>query len=173
MVSETELTEIIGLSGDLGRLLKKHGFVMCTAESCTGGLISGFITEISGSSEWFDRSFVTYTNEAKSEMLGVSPETLKRYGAVSGQTVREMVCGAVSRSSGSVGVAVSGIAGPSGGTDDKPVGTVWMAWMYPDGTVDAECHHFSGDRQGVRLRTVRRAFEVLLERIPDHLTRQV
>lgn len=167
-MSEKQETEILKLSADLGKMLQNLGISMCTAESCTGGLISAFITDISGSSEWFDRAFVTYTNEAKMEMLGVSSDTLERYGAVSMQTVEEMVRGAVERSSASVGVAVSGIAGPTGGTPDKPVGTVWMAWRYPDGYVETECHHFDGNRQEVRLHTVAEAFRRMLEKISGH-----
>lgn len=167
-MSENQVTEILKLSADLGRVLQHLGISMCTAESCTGGLISAFITDISGSSEWFDRAFVTYTNEAKMEMLGVSSDTLERHGAVSSQTVEEMVCGAVERSAATVGVAVSGIAGPTGGTPEKPVGTVWMAWCYPDGYVETECHHFNGNRQEVRLCTVAEAFRRLLEKISAH-----
>lgn len=167
-MSENQVTEILKLSADLGRMLQHLGISMCTAESCTGGLISAFITDISGSSEWFDRAFVTYTNEAKMEMLGVSSDTLERHGAVSSQTVEEMVRGAVERSAATVGVAVSGIAGPTGGTLEKPVGTVWMAWCYPDGYVETECHHFNGNRQEVRLCTVAEAFRRLLEKISAH-----
>ena len=167
-MSENQVTEILKLSADLGRMLQHLGISMCTAESCTGGLISAFITDISGSSEWFDRAFVTYTNEAKKEMLGVSTDTLQQYGAVSSQTVEEMVRGAVERSAATVGVAVSGIAGPTGGTPEKPVGTVWMAWCYPDGYVETECHHFDGNRQEVRLCTVAEAFRRLLEKISAH-----
>ena len=167
-MSENQVTDILKLSADLGRMLQHLGISMCTAESCTGGLISAFITDISGSSEWFDRAFVTYTNEAKMEMLGVSSDTLERHGAVSSQTVEEMVRGAVERSAATVGVAVSGIAGPTGGTPEKPVGTVWMAWCYPDGYVETECHHFNGNRQEVRLCTVAEAFRRLLEKISAH-----
>ncbi len=169
MLTEKCMNELLELAADLGKMLKNGGKIMCTAESCTGGLISCFITEISGSSEWFDRAFITYTNEAKKDMLGVSGATLAQFGAVSEQTVREMVKGAVSSSLGTVGVAVSGIAGPTGGTPDKPVGTVWMAWMYPDGIIEAECQHFAGDRQSVRLQTVKKAFEVLLDKMPKHM----
>lgn len=167
-VSENQVTDILKLSADLGRMLQHLEISMCTAESCTGGLISAFITDISGSSEWFDRAFVTYTNEAKMEMLGVSSDTLQQYGAVSSRTVEEMVRGAVERSAATVGVAVSGIAGPTGGTPEKPVGTVWMAWCYPDGYVETECHHFDGNRQEVRLCTVAEAFRRLLEKISAH-----
>ena len=167
-MSENQVTDILKLSADLGRMLQHLGISMCTAESCTGGLISAFITDISGSSEWFDRAFVTYTNEAKMEMLGVSSDTLQQYGAVSSRTVEEMVRGAVERSAATVGVAVSGIAGPTGGTPEKPVGTVWMAWCYPDGYVETECHHFDGNRQEVRLCTVAEAFRRLLEKISAH-----
>ncbi|MBQ4488180.1 MAG: CinA family protein [Ruminobacter sp.] len=157
--------QLLDLSAELGEILKRKGLVMCTAESCTGGLISGYVTEISGSSAWFDRAFITYTNEAKHEMLGVSEKTLTEFGAVSGEVVMQMVSGAVCRSNAGVGVAVSGIAGPTGGTPDKPVGTVWMAWHFPDGTVKTEKCLFSGSREEVRLKTVRHAFQVLISEL--------
>lgn len=157
--------QLLDLSAELGEILKRKGLVMCTAESCTGGLISGYVTEISGSSAWFDRAFITYTNEAKHEMLGVSEKTLTEFGAVSGEVVMQMVSGAVCRSNAGVGVAVSGIAGPTGGTPDKPVGTVWMAWHFPDGTVETEKCLFYGSREEVRLKTVRHAFQVLISEL--------
>lgn len=136
---------------------------LVTAESCTGGWIAKVLTDRPGSSAWFDRGFVTYSNRAKQEMLDVSAATLERHGAVSRETVLEMAGGALARSSADFSVAVSGIAGPGGGTPDKPVGTVWLAWGTPEG-VEAECVRFGGDREQVRAQTVERALRGLLER---------
>lgn len=108
--------------------LSQHGLSLVTAESCTGGWIAKVLTDVPGSSSWFERGFVTYSNEAKQEMLGVQSQTLHQHGAVSEQTVKEMASGALSNSQAHISVAVSGIAGPGGGTEDKPVGTVWLAW---------------------------------------------
>lgn len=142
---------------------KLTGRTIATAESCTAGLISAAITEISGSSQWFDRGFVTYSNDAKMQMLGVKQETLDQYGAVSLQTAREMAQGAIAHSKADVAVSVTGIAGPTGGTQDKPVGTVCIGLMRRD--LDhpvAKVFHFSGDRYFVRYQTVMKALEVLL-----------
>lgn len=154
---------IFGIAEKVGRRLLEHGLTAVTAESCTGGWIGQAITAVPGSSAWFDRGFVTYTNGAKQDMLGVTDDTLARHGAVSGETVREMVAGALSRSRGDVAVAVSGIAGPSGGTPAKPVGTVWLAWGLKGHEAYAECHVFAGDREAVRRQAVMRALEGLLE----------
>ncbi len=147
------------LARALGEALLQRHWQLATAESCTGGLVAGAVTAIAGSSAWFDRGFVTYSNEAKVELLAVSPLTLHAHGAVSEETVREMLTGALAKSLAHVAVAVSGIAGPGGGTPDKPVGTVCFGWQrrgYP-----AECvtHHFAGDRQAVRDAAVRCALE--------------
>lgn len=148
---------------ELARALKSRGWMACTAESCTGGAIAAAMTDLAGSSAWFDRGFVTYSNEAKQDMLGVHEGTLARYGAVSRETVHEMAAGALARSRADLSVAVSGIAGPDGGTPEKPVGTVWIAWAGPDG-VEAVCESFAGDRAAVREATVTRALEGLLQR---------
>lgn len=141
----------------------QHHHVFATAESCTGGLISGAITAISGSSQWFDRAFITYTNEAKMQMLKVQAATLEQYGAVSVQTARQMACGALAYSNADIAVSVTGIAGPTGGTASKPVGTVCIAVARrgEDGAY-AYCHHFKGDRAQVRTATVLTALEDLL-----------
>jgi nicotinamide-nucleotide amidase len=152
------------LAFDLGAALSARKWIAATAESCTGGLVAGAITDIAGSSEWFDRGFVTYSNEAKTELLGVRPETLARFGAVSEATVREMVVGALERSRADIAVAVTGIAGPAGGTQDKPVGLVWLAWATRNGRVEATSRHFSGDRAAVRGATVAVALAGLVER---------
>ncbi|MDO6583326.1 nicotinamide-nucleotide amidase [Photobacterium sp. 2_MG-2023] len=153
------------LSAQLGQALKIQQWLATTAESCTGGGVSAAITDIAGSSAWFDRAFITYSNEAKQEMLGVKPETLTQYGAVSEPVVQEMAKGALAHSLASISVAISGIAGPDGGTPDKPVGTVCFAWADTTDWLVAETCHFSGDRQAVRAQAVERALQGLLERL--------
>jgi len=147
----------------LAGLLRQRGWWLTCAESCTGGGIAAALTEVAGSSAWFDRGFVTYSNQAKQEMLGVSAETLERHGAVSRETVLEMAQGALARSRAQLSVAVSGIAGPTGGTPDKPVGTVWIAWATADRAA-AVCEHFPGDRAAVRAATIDTALRGLVER---------
>ncbi len=142
------------LAQRLGLLLSQHEMMLTTAESCTGGGVAQAITDIAGSSRWFERGFVTYTNTAKIEMLGVSPDTLMQYGAVSEATVREMVAGALAHSHAQIALAVSGIAGPSGGTPDKPVGTVWFAWGIADESVFTQRHQLQGDRTTIREQSV-------------------
>jgi nicotinamide-nucleotide amidase len=148
---------------ELADHLRRRGWWVASAESCTGGGIAAALTDLAGSSDWFDRGFVTYSNQAKQEMLGVSPQTLLRFGAVSRETVLEMARGALGHSRAHLSVAVSGIAGPGGGTPDKPVGTVWLAWA-SDGDVAAVQRHFPGDRAAVRAATVDVALWGLLER---------
>jgi nicotinamide-nucleotide amidase len=160
---------VVAVAPDLGRLLaqqvgvalKEHGMTLVTAESCTGGGIAQAITMISGSSEWFDRGFVTYSNTSKEEMLGVAPHTLEEHGAVSEQTVREMADGALQYSRAQLAVSVSGVAGPTGGTPEKPVGTVWFAWATNDG-VQAACHQLSGDRDAIRSKSIQIALQGVL-----------
>ena len=154
--------ELYELSGRVGDALKARKLMMAAAESCTGGWIGQAITMVPGSSKWFDRGFVTYTNEAKQDMLGVSAETLNEFGAVSEQTVRDMVAGALTRSRAQVAVAVTGIAGPDGGSRQKPVGTVLLAWGEKGGGIKAQSIHFHGDRDAVRRQTVVAALEGLL-----------
>jgi nicotinamide-nucleotide amidase len=154
-------TALHTLARRLGERLLARGWMAATAESCTGGWIAKTLTDIAGSSAWFDRGFVTYTNEAKRDLLGVGAGTLAAHGAVSEATVREMVAGALARSRATVAVAVSGIAGPSGGSADKPVGTVWLAWGQPGGTIRAEHRRFDGDREAVRRQAVARAIQGL------------
>src|SRR4051812_39059569 len=154
--------EIYQLAARVGAALKARKLMMSTAESCTGGWIGQAITMVPGSSSWFDRGFVTYTNEAKQDMLGVRAETLSAFGAVSEQTVREMVAGALDRSRAQVAVAVSGIAGPDGGSINKPVGTVLLAWGQKGASTRAQPMHFSGDRDTVRRLSVIAALEGIL-----------
>jgi nicotinamide-nucleotide amidase len=138
--------------------------MLATAESCTGGMIAAACTDLAGSSQWFERGFVTYSNAAKTELLGVDAALLQQHGAVSEATVRAMAQGAVSRSHAQVGVAVTGVAGPTGGSPDKPVGTVWFGFMV-DGQLTSELHRFGGDRAAVRAATVTWALEGLLLRL--------
>lgn len=149
----------------VGGALKARGLKLATAESCTGGWIGQTVTRVSGSSDWFDRGFITYSNEAKREVLGVRREILERHGAVSEEAVREMALGALSRSRAQAAVAVSGIAGPTGGSPEKPVGTVCLAWALPDGSVESETRHFQGDREAVRRSGVEAALAGLLDRL--------
>ena len=143
--------------------LAARGAMLATAESCTGGWAAQALTALAGSSNWFERGFVTYSNAAKEEMLGVRPETLARHGAVSEETAREMALGALSHSRAAVALAITGIAGPSGGTRDKPVGTVCFAWAAKGGASRSETRHFAGDREAVRRHSVERALAGVLE----------
>lgn len=150
------------LSQEVGERLLARNWMAATAESCTGGWVAKALTDVPGSSRWFERGFVTYTNLAKQELLGVSAETLVRHGAVSEVTVREMVAGALRRSRANVVVAISGVAGPSGGTPDRPVGMVWFAWGRRASPVQADSRRFEGDREAVRRRSVHTALQGLL-----------
>ena len=142
------------LAAQLGGLLKSRGMMLATAESCTGGAVAMAVTDIAGSSAWFERGFVTYANQAKIEMLGVRPVSLEIHGAVSEAVVREMAAGALRHSHAQVALAVSGIAGPDGGSPQKPVGTVWFAWALKDGETWARVHHLPGNRAAIRAQSV-------------------
>jgi len=150
------------LAARVGTRLRAKGALLVTAESCTGGWVSQAVTAIAGSSEWFERGFVVYSNAAKEELLGVRRETLQRYGAVSEQTARELALGALARSKGTISVAVTGVAGPSGGSAAKPVGFVCFAWATKAGA-KSETRNFAGDREAVRRESVVRALEGVLE----------
>jgi nicotinamide-nucleotide amidase len=147
----------------LGRKCLRKRAVIATAESCTGGGVATAITRISGSAKWFDRGFVTYSNDAKREMLGVGSLALRRHGAVSEQVAREMALGALARSPADVVVAITGIAGPTGGSRSKPVGTVWFAWASRDGMVQTREFRFAGGRIAVRLASVHVALQGLTD----------
>ena len=151
------------LAAQVGELLKSHGLMLVTAESCTGGGVAQVITEVAGSSAWFERGFVTYSNLAKQQMLGVRETTLIQYGAVSEMTAREMVEGALQYSDAEVAVAVTGIAGPDGGTVDKPVGTVWFAWGIKNGKTYARRYLLKGDRAEVRAQAVHIALQGVVD----------
>lgn len=143
-------------------MLKSHGLMLATAESCTGGGVAQAITEVAGSSAWFERGFVTYSNLSKQQMLGVRETTIQQHGAVSEAVVREMVAGALANSTAQVALSVSGIAGPDGGTADKPVGTVWFAWGIKGRATFAQRHQIAGDRAEVRAQAVHIALQGII-----------
>lgn len=153
------------LCEELARRLQARGWMLATAESCTGGLIAAACTDLGGSSNWFERGFVTYSNEAKSDLLGVDAALIERNGAVSEVVARAMAFGAVRHSRAQVSVAVTGIAGPTGGTPQKPVGTVWFGFQV-DGQLTSETRRLAGDRAAVRSATVLHALRRLLELMP-------
>jgi nicotinamide-nucleotide amidase len=156
----------------LSQALLHRGWMLATAESCTGGLIAARCTDLAGSSQWFERGFVTYSNDAKHELLGVDSQVLAQEGAVSEAVARDMALGALRHSKAQVSLAVTGVAGPTGGSRSKPVGTVWFAWATPSDSgptlgaetawVKTERMQFSGDRAEVRAATVEHAFQTLL-----------
>lgn len=153
------------LASKLGKLLLERKLKLALAESCTGGWIAQCVTDISGSSQWFDRGFVTYSNEAKKEMLGVNEPTLNAFGAVSMETAKEMAMGALLRSRADIALAVTGIAGPDGGTPDKPVGLVYLAWQIRG----QECHaieqRLTGSRRDIRFQSVKSGLEILINAV--------
>ena len=155
---DANLTQI-----SLRLLARRH--MLATAESCTGGMIAATCTDLSGSSQWFERGFVTYSNEAKAEMLGVPPGLIEQHGAVSEPVARAMADGALTHSRAQVSLAVTGVAGPTGGSEAKPVGTVWFAWCV-NGETHSEMQHFAGDRAAVRTATLRYALKRLLSLLP-------
>ena len=155
---------LLALAATLGAAALARGAMIATAESCTGGLVAGAITAIPGSSAWFERGFVTYSNLAKEQQLGVAASTIARYGAVSEETAKAMAQGAVRDAPAQWAVAVTGIAGPDGGSPEKPVGTVWFAWAGPD-HLQAQRQQFGGDRKAVREASVRVALEGLVDRL--------
>ncbi len=150
------------LARQLGAMAVASHHTLVTAESCTGGWIAKVLTDIAGSSAWFECGIAAYSYESKQALLGVRPETLEQHGAVSRETVLEMVSGALVHSGATLAVAVTGIAGPSGGTPDKPVGTVWVAWKRRGGYANAEVFQFEGDREAVRRQTVETALRGLM-----------
>lgn len=154
--------ELYRLAEETGLALKAKGWMLATAESCTGGWVGEAVTAVSGSSAWYDRGFITYTNESKQEMLGVSAQTLAGYGAVSEQTVREMAAGVLKYSHAQIAVAISGIAGPTGGSPGKPVGTVCFGWCIGGRAAKSETRLFPGDRQAVRQQAVEHALQGVL-----------
>lgn len=158
--SEQELND---LAEELGECMKAKGVKLAAAESCTGGWLAKIITDIPGSSEWFTGSVVSYSNESKTSLLGVSEQCLKDFGAVSGETVTEMADGLFTHTDADVVVGVSGIAGPDGGSEDKPVGLVWLSWGKRDQSVFAKPFHFDGNREDVRKQSIAKALNGLLD----------
>ncbi len=150
------------LTLQVAHALRQGNKMLTTAESCTGGWVAKCCTDIAGSSTWFERGFVSYSNQSKQDMLGVKTETLSAFGAVSKQTVLEMAQGALKHTNTNISVAISGIAGPDGGSDDKPVGTVWFAWATKN-SAKSELHHFSGDRDAIRRQAVATALEGIIK----------
>jgi nicotinamide-nucleotide amidase len=148
----------------VANLMLNKQLYLATAESCTGGLIAGACTDLSGSSQWFDRGFVTYSNAAKTDMLGVAAELITSCGAVSEEVAVAMSQGAIKHSAAQVSVAVTGVAGPTGGSAEKPVGTVWIAWCINNQTSTQLCH-FEGDRAMIRALTVQQALQGLVDRL--------
>lgn len=157
--------EISRLARELGILLLARGETLAAAESCTGGWVGQAITSVPGSSGWFEASFVTYSNTAKERLLGVSPQTLQEHGAVSAETAMEMARGALERGQTDWSLAVTGIAGPGGGTPTRPAGTVLFAWLSRNGLRATEAMRFAGDRHAVRMQSVAHALESLLQRL--------
>ena len=151
------------LAAQVGIALRTRSRTLAIAESCTGGWIAKIITDVPGSSGWFDRGFVTYSNAAKTDLLGVRAATIAEHGAVSAEVVAEMAAGALERSPADLVIAVSGIAGPEGGTPDKPIGTVYLAWALRGGPVQTEIRHFPGNRDEVRLEAVAAALQGVLD----------
>lgn len=153
---------LMATAARLGEQCIRRGWMLTTAESCTGGWIAKVLTDVPGSSRWFERGYVTYSNAAKSELLAVAPRTLYEHGAVSAETVRAMASGALKRSHAQLAVAVSGVAGPDGGSESKPVGTVWFAFAGPGEATATEVRRFAGDREAVRRAAVHHALTALL-----------
>jgi nicotinamide-nucleotide amidase len=155
------------LCASLAQVLGARQLILCTAESCTGGLISASCTQLSGSSAWFDRGFVTYSNAAKHQMLGVPLALIEAHGAVSEEVARAMALGALAHSSAHLSVAVTGVAGPTGGSPIKPVGTVWLAWAWRDANQQLHCQtllqNFKGTRSEVRFATTELALSELTQ----------
>jgi nicotinamide-nucleotide amidase len=161
-ITDSELQQ---LAIELGDNLRARGWMIATAESCTGGWIGQVLTSIPGSSDWYERGFITYANAAKQEMLGVPAATLEQHGAVSEETTRAMATGALAHSHAQAALAISGIAGPGGGTPQKPVGTVCYGWALADGTQMSSTCRLDGDREEVRSRAVAAALRGLIELI--------
>ena len=149
----------------LGTLLLSSGLHLATAESCTAGLISMTLAAVESSGDFYTSGFVTYSDNAKIRLLGVHPATLKQHTAVSEQTAREMVQGACARSGEPVGLSITGYAGPDGGEDGTPAGTIWFGWVLPEGRYEAECHRFSGDPKSVMEQGTQFALEGLIRRL--------
>jgi nicotinamide-nucleotide amidase len=156
------------LAGLLGQRLSSRNAIVATAESCTGGGIAQAITGVAGSSQWFTHGFVTYNNQAKTQLLGVPAKLIIEQGAVSQAVVEAMAVGAAKQAQSDYAVSVSGIAGPDGGSPEKPVGTVWIGWKLPENTVLSQLFVFEGDRNSIRNQTVEKALEELIKKIEEN-----
>lgn len=159
------MDKLVKLATQLGQSLQKRGDMLALAESCTGGMVSAAVTDIAGSSAWFDRGFITYSNAAKQEMLNVSEKTLAQHGAVSEETALAMALGALENSQAHIAASITGIAGPTGGSADKPVGTVCFAWVNKKGLTITATKHYTGNREAVRQQAATQSISGLL----DHL----
>ena len=157
--------DLVVLSEQVGAALREHSLTLATAESCTGGWTAQVVTHTAGSSGWFERGFVTYANDAKVEMLGVRPQTVAKHGAVSPETAADMAAGALINSKALISLAITGIAGPTGGSPDKPVGTVCFAWCSRGAQPDSVRRQFAGNREAIRRQAVVYALEGLLARL--------
>lgn len=155
------------LSNHVADCLRARQWRLASAESCTGGWLAKCCTDIAGSSTWFDRGFVTYSNPSKQELIHVSADTLEQFGAVSEQVASQMAEGTLANSNADISVAITGIAGPDGGSSDKPIGTVWFAWAVKNSAVITICHHFTGDRNAVRRQAVKIALEGIIKNASD------
>ena len=164
MNQQTNQQALEALAARVGALLEANGQKLTTAESCTGGWVGQCLTAIAGSSHWFDRGFITYSNDAKRDMLGVDAETLAVHGAVSEATAAAMAAGALQHSSADWALAITGVAGPGGGSRSKPVGTVCFGWAGNDNRLDTETCHFAGSREQIRAQSVSYALNGLLQR---------
>ena len=163
-ISDDDLQQLSTLVAEY--LLARH-LILCSAESCTGGWLAKCCTDVAGSSAWFDRGMVTYSNQSKQDMLGVQLATLNEFGAVSKQTAIEMAQGALTHSEANISVAITGITGPDGGSKDKPVGTIYFAWATDESTVYTEHHHFTGDREMIRRQAVCTALQGIIKNASD------
>ena len=163
-MSTCDQSALESLAAKVGGLLLSNGQRLATAESCTGGWVAQCLTAIAGSSAWFERGFVTYSNEAKSELFGITAQSLVIHGAVSEATAAAMAAGALQHSRADWALAITGVAGPGGGSPEKPVGTVCFGWAGPDNQLAVETHHFQGTRTEVRAQSVKHALEGLLQR---------
>lgn len=159
------MSQFTGLIEEIALLLKRKKWQLVTAESCTGGLIASYLTDIPGSSNWFERGFVTYSNLAKHEMLGVPNDLIDQFGAVSEEVAQAMAMGAIQHSVGDIAVSVTGIAGPDGGTVEKPVGTVCFSWVRRDGLSQTVKKQFHGTRQDIRIASCQEALQGLINKI--------
>tara|TARA_R110002050_G_scaffold1244_3_gene8561 strand:+ start:7149 stop:7649 length:501 start_codon:yes stop_codon:yes gene_type:complete len=164
IVSDSELQH---LTSQVAQCLIDLNWRLSVAESCTGGWLGKCCTDLAGSSTWFERGFITYSNQAKQDCLHVNQSTLHQFGAVSEQTASEMAQGALTESMADISVAITGIAGPDGGTVDKPVGTVCFAWMSKKSVVQTQCYHLEGDRESVRRQAVKLALQGIMKNARD------